>query len=66
MTARQIRIACCGMVVSTLPVPEPLTNEALYKLADNIIYIFDALRPYGEPRMWLDEGQLARIVRRWA
>ena len=64
MTTRQIRIACCGSVVSILPVPEPLADDQLLALADKIIGIVDALRPF-EYRVWVDEGNVARMIRRW-
>lgn len=63
---RQIRIACCGMVVSTRPFPWPIDDDELGKIVDEIIEEIDAWRARGRnPRMWIEEEGMPRILRRW-
>ena len=66
MTTRQIRITCCGMVVSTRPLPDPVTESQLNRLADDILATVDVLRShgFGEPRVWVSEGNVAHLIGR--
>jgi hypothetical protein len=62
MIHRQIRIACCGMVVSTRPFRDGADIDAL---ADDIKETARILRQYGKVAAWVEEDGVAHIVGRW-
>jgi hypothetical protein len=62
---RQLRIACCGMVVSTRPVFEPLNETQMSELADDLTETARILRPYGKVDVWVNEGNVSHLIRSW-
>jgi hypothetical protein len=62
MSMRQIRIACCGMVVSTRPFPDTADIDVI---ADDIRDTARALLPYGKVAAWVEQNGVAHIVGRW-
>jgi hypothetical protein len=57
MTARQIRIACDGFVISTRPFPDPITYDEIVQIDDAIKADFVVLLKHGSRvTVWVDEA----------
>jgi len=65
MTRRQIRIACCGMVVSTRPFPNDPAD--LYAVAEDVLKDVDVLLDHARAvDVWAVEGNLIWGMTRYA
>jgi hypothetical protein len=59
MTPRQIRIACCGMVVSTRPFPDPAYEDDLMQIMREV----RELRKNGDKVVvWVNEGSVVHLM----